>query len=224
MKTLNLTKIEEIIGYSFKNKQYLQTAFTHSSFAHINNVENNERQEFLGDSLLNLITTTFLYNNCSYNEGEMSKIRAYLVSCENLSEVIFRLNLADYLLVQSFNPTQSKNAMGDLFEALIAGIYLDSDYKTVERFVLEKLGYSKELIEQVYNHLTDYKTKLQEIIQQNPHNNFEYVEIDRSGPAHMPTFTIAAVLNGETLVTLSGKNKKETENECAKYIIDNNLV
>lgn len=224
MLKIEIEKIEQIIGYSFKNKQYLITAFTHSSYGHLKGVENNERQEFLGDSLLNLITTTYLYNNSTLNEGEMSKVRAYLVSCENLSEVINELGLVDSLKVSSFNPHQSKNAMGDLFEALIAGIYLDSDFKTVEKFVLEKLKYSKKLIDTVYNHLTDYKTKLQEIIQQDTNNNFEYIELEKTGPAHMPTFTIAAVLNGKTLVTKTGKNKKETENECAKFIIENNIV
>lgn len=224
MQEHEIKEIEQIIGYTFKNKQFLITAFTHSSYAHLNNKESNERQEFLGDSLLNLITTTFLYNNCSYNEGEMSKIRAYLVSCDNLSELISALKLTKFLKVSSFNPNQSKNAMGDLFEALIAGIYLDSDYKTVENFVIEKLKYSRELIDGVYNHLTDYKTKVQEIVQQNLNNKFEYIELEKIGPAHKPTFTIAAVLNGETLVVKSGSNKKETENECAKHIIENNLI
>ena len=224
MLETEIKKVEEIIGYKFKNKQFLITAFTHSSFGHLKNIENNERQEFLGDSLLNLITTTFLYNNCNFNEGEMSKIRAYLVSCENLSEVISNLNLVDFLKVSSFNPKQSKNAMGDLFEALIAGIYLDSDYTTAQKFVINKLNFSKELIEKVYYNLTDFKTKLQEIIQQSSSNKLEYLEVEKKGPAHLPTFVISAVLNGKTLVTMSGKNKKETENECAKYIIENKLV
>ena len=219
-----IKKIEEIIGYTFKNKQFLITAFTHSSYGHLKNKEYNERQEFLGDSLLNLITTTYLYNNCDFSEGEMSKIRAHLVSCDNLSEVVSSLNLVGFLKVSSFNPHQSKNAMGDLFEALIAGIYLDSNYKTAESFVVKKLNFSKKLIEEVYNHLTDYKTKLQEIVQQNSNNKFEYVEVEKKGPAHMPTFTIAAVLNGEVVITKTGKNKKETENECAKFIIENNLI
>lgn len=219
-----IEKIEQTIGYTFKNKNYLKVAFTHSSYGHLNNVEYNERQEFLGDSLLNLITTTFLYANTSYSEGEMSKIRAYLVSCENLSEVVSQLGLINFLKVSSFNPKQSKNAMGDLFEALIGGIYLDSDYKTAETFVLNKLQYSKELINKVYSNFSDYKTKLQEIVQQNPNNNFKYVLVEKMGPAHKPTFKVAAILNGETLVEKIGKSKKDTENECAKFIIENNLV
>ncbi len=219
-----ILEIEKKIGYTFKNKQLLITAFTHSSFAHLRHKDSNERLEFLGDSILNLITTTYLYNCCDFSEGEMSKIRAYLVSCDNLCEVVSSLNIIEYLNVSSFNPNESKNAMGDLFEALVAGVYLDSNYKTAEKFVLEKLKYSKNLINSVYTHLTDYKTKLQEIVQQGHTNKLEYLQVEKKGPAHMPTFTITAVLNGKALVTKTGKNKKDTENECAKYIIENNLV
>ena len=219
-----LNQIEKILGYKFKNKEFLSIAFTHSSFGHLNQVPYNERQEFLGDSLLNLITTTYLYNNCSLNEGEMSKVRAYLVSCDYLSDIIQELDIIKYLRVASFDPKKSKNAMGDLFEAIIAGIYLDSDYKTAEKFVLKTLKYSKELINEVHLHLTDYKTMLQEIVQKNPKNKLNYELIEKTGPAHAPIFTISLILNGEVLVTKTGRNKKQTENECAKFVIDKNIV
>lgn len=224
LNLVDIQNIEQKLNYTYKNKNLLIRAFTHSSFANKNHIESNERLEFLGDSLLNLITTTYLYENCNYDEGTMSKIRAFLVSSNNLSKYIKSNNLIDYLKSDTFNPSNNTNVMGDLYESILASMFLDSDYLVAKTFVATTLNYSKNLIEFVYTHTQDYKTKLQEIVQQNPNNKLEYIVINKSGPAHNPQFEVAITLNGRQLATAIASNKKQAENACAKQIIDNNLV
>ena len=116
-----IVQIQQIINYEFKNKELLKTAFTHSSFAYTHNLKSNERLEFLGDSVLNICTTKFLFDNFDFDEGVSSKIRAYLVSSEYVCEYIKSKDLEKFLLCDNFNPANSTNVMGDLFEAIVGG-------------------------------------------------------------------------------------------------------
>jgi len=219
-----LKEIQAILGYEYRNINLLKTAFTHSSLANQTKIDSNERLEFLGDSLLNLVTTRFLFNNSSYNEGDMSKIRAYLVSSENLSKYIKQTNLISFLKTETFNPMENKNVMGDLFEAIVASMFMDSNYEVVNKFITTALNYSKKLIDETYYHTQDFKTKLQEIVQTNPNNKLEYVVLNKTGPAHRPLFEVGVVLNGQLIEKSSAYNKKEAENICAKKIIEEKLV
>lgn len=209
-------EIEKRIGYRFRDKQLLITAFTHSSFANRHGTVSNERLEFLGDSILNFITTEFLYNNFNLNEGELSKIKAYLVSAENLHKAMKTFNVIDALQCTTFHPNVSVNVMSDLYEAILGAVYLDSDLKTCKNFVINSLKFSIQDIEETMLKRVDYKTKLQEFIQQSGKNKLQYQVVEKTGKPHKPTFKIAVKLNGQVLAVSSANSKKIAENTVAK--------
>ncbi len=138
MNVDSINKIQKIIGYKFKNPQLLENAFIHSSFANENRCLSNERLEFLGDSVLSIIVTDKIYHHFKRPEGELSKIRATLVSEASLSKIMNGLELGEFLLVgKGLSHTKPTNAMiADAFEALVAAIYLDSSLESAKEFVL----------------------------------------------------------------------------------------
>ena len=170
-----ILKIESSLGYSFKNKDLLLQAFTHSSYGKLMNIPYNERLEFLGDSVLQLVTTKYLFNNFDLQEGSLSKIRSFVVSTKNLSKAINDLKLIDYLQYAKSNiKNLSASIKANLFEAILGAIYLESDFEVCYDFVLEKLHYSKKLFEALTIDTKDYKTTLQELIQVDKDNKLEY--------------------------------------------------
>lgn len=213
----NFEQIEQKIGYVFKNKELLNTAFLHSSFANSHHEKSNERLEFLGDSILNFVTTEFLYNNFENSEGDLSKQKAYLVSAENLSQAINQMNLLKFLQCSNFNPNKSKNVACDLFEAIVGAIFLDSDLLTAKNFIINTLKYDKKNVENQFENVVDYKTNLQEIVQKSGENTIEYVLIDKQGQDHNPSFTVRLTIDGNTIVEQTAKTKKMAEILCAKY-------
>lgn len=215
-----INAIEERIGYIFKNKQLLQTAFTHSSFAYSHNLESNERLEFLGDSVLNFCTTRFLFDNFHFDEGVSSKIRAQLVSAEFVSVYINDLELEKFLLCDNFNPEKSLNVMGDLYEAIVGAMLLDSNLETCRSFIFESLNYSEQLVNDLQTKNHDYKTELQELLQKSGELNLKYELKQKTGPAHNPVFTIQIFINNLPYSTATGKSKKEAENLAAKETIE----
>lgn len=216
MQKNDILAVEFKINYKFKDKNILNTAFTHSSYAYKNNVDSNERYEFLGDSILNFCTTTFLFDNFKFNEGDSSKIRAFLVSSENVSKFIFDNNLEKYLLCDNFSPNNSTNVMGDLYEAVVGAMYIDSDIETCKKFIYQSLGYSKQMIESVISKTHDYKTELQEYVQQFENKKLCYNLIAKTGPAHRPEFTIQVEIDGRLFGKATSFSKKEAENLSAK--------
>ena len=215
---INFSEIEQKIGYVFKNKELIQTAFTHSSFAYSHAKTSNERLEFLGDSVLNFSTTLYLYHNFDFDEGTSSKIRAYLVSSDYVSQYITQNNLEKYLFCDSFNPTNSKNVMGDLFEAIVGAMMLDSGFETCKNFIYKSLKFSPELINSALTKTKDYKSELQEYCQARGWT-LEYVLTDKTGPAHLPNFVVQVKVNDTPLAIANGNNKKEAENTCAKKVM-----
>lgn len=212
--------IEQKIGYQFKDKSLLATAFTHSSFAYSHHIQSNERLEFLGDSLLNFVVTDFLFKTYPDNEGVLSKMKANLVSAENLSQIIQSMGLISHLKSENFNPTLSMNVECDLFESILGAVYLDSNFETAKNFVYEKLNLSKVQVEKVMQNFVDYKTKLQELVQKSGKNTIEYILIDKSGKAHDPKFTILLKIDGKEVTTQSAKSKRLAESLCAKKAIE----
>ena len=215
-----VSKIKNIINYNFKDVSLLKTAFTHSSFAYTHNIESNERLEFLGDSVLNFCTTKYLFDNFNFTEGEFSKIRAYLVSSEYLSEYIKSTGLINYLQCNNFDPHSSTNVMGDLFEAIVGAMLLDADLETCKNFIHKSLKYSKQLVDKVHLKTKDFKTELQELVQSKEDIKPEYVLLEKTGPAHMPMFTVQVKINGKDYASASAKSKKEAENLAAQKTID----
>ena len=221
---MELKEFEKNIGYEFKNKELLKTALTHTSYAYEHNVESNEKLEFLGDSILEFISSKYLYNNYeNLKEGEMTKVRATVVCEESLYKVALKHNFSDFLnLGKSESSNQanlSKAILADSVEALIAAIYLDSNFENAEIFIINNLKEAiKVASENVGN--KDYKTVLQERLQIHGNVNIKYNIISESGPDHNKVFESKVECNGKVLGTGKGKNKKASEMMAAKNALE----
>ena len=221
---MELEKLEQNIGYKFKNKILLQTALTHTSYAYERKVESNEKLEFLGDSILEFISSEYIYNNYKkLREGEMTKVRASVVCEESLREVAKRHNFSDFLNLGK-SEKKARNEvrpaiMADSVEAVIAAIYLDGGIEPVKKFIIENL---KDSIEVATKHIgqKDYKTVLQEILQKHGEVHIEYKIIKESGPDHDKIFSAEVSCNGKPLATGNGRSKKLAEMEAAKNALE----
>ena len=194
-----MATIEDKIGYNFKNKAYLMEALTHSSFANErhNKIKCNERMEFLGDAVLSIISANYLFHRFpDMPEGDLSKLRSSLVCTQSLSDFARQISLGNFL-----------------FEALIAAIYLDGGMENAEKFVLHFLA---PAVETHHINFKDYKTTLQEIVQQNPDENVNYVLVGESGPDHNKTFEVEVHLNSNVIGKGKGGSKKSAEQAAAR--------
>ena len=164
-----MDKVYKVIGYEFKDSTLLDIAFSHSSYAHENKVSSNERLEFLGDSILGFVVSEFLYNNYNLPEGKLSKLKAQIVSACTLKDIIDNLDLFEYIklgtsLINQHN-TDFASIKADLFEALLGAVYLDGGIVEAKNFIYRFIELST-LVEQLLNNNIDYKTTLQELVQQ----------------------------------------------------------
>lgn len=201
------------LGITIQNDDLLLCALTHSSYSNEHGTTNYERLEFLGDAVLELITSEYFFLNTSYNEGEMSKVRASFVCEEALFHYAKDIELKKYILV---GHGQEKNInstiIADVFESLIAVIYLENGLEITKKFVLDLiLPYVEKNIEFIH----DYKSILQEMVQTDK-KSLEYVLVHESGPAHKKTFTVEVCINGIVYGTGSGGSKKEAEQNAAR--------
>ena len=211
-----MLEIEKIIGYQFNNNTLLFTALTHSSFANENKgeVPFNERLEFLGDSVLQLISGEKMYReNPKMPEGDMSKHRAALVCEDALASYAKEIRLGDYLNLgrgeEQSGGRERPSILADAFEALIGAIYLDGGLAPAKKFVLK-------FLDKAHLNLRDYKTLLQEIIQQNPGEKVVYVLAGESGPDHNKSFEVEVHLNSNVIGRGKGRSKKRAEQAAAK--------
>ena len=217
---------ETQIGYIFKDKLLLSLALTHSSYANENKKSNgyNERLEFLGDSVLSIIVSKYLFENFpKMPEGELSKTRAALVCEKSLAGFARQINLGSILLLgkgEAQNGGGDRDSiLADAFEALIAALYLDGGIDVASKFVLEFI--SKQMEERKNAAVfVDYKTELQEIIQQNKEEKVSYVVVGESGPAHDKSFTVEVHLNSNVIGRGIGKSKKLAEQMAAKEALE----
>ena len=217
--------IEKSIGYIFKNKDLLQKALTHTSYAYENNVESNEKLEFLGDSILEFISSKYIYQNYpELKEGEMTKVRATVVCEKSLYKIAKLHNFSDFLNLgkseQKTGGNQRPAILADSVEAVIAAIYLDGGIKPAEKFIIENL---KEEIKIASKHVgdKDYKTVLQEKLQIHGDVKIEYNIIQETGPDHDKTFEAEVKCNGRILASGKGKSKKEAQMQAAKKALEN---
>ena len=211
-----MKQLEKNIGYHFRDKNLLKTAVTHSSFANENRggLAYNERLEFLGDAVLQLITSEKLFKeNPDMPEGRMSKQRAALVCEDALAGYSREINLGDFMLLgKGEEATGGRNRpsiLADAFEALTGAIFLDSGMDNAKRFV-------RRFLDAAHTSLKDYKTLLQEIIQKNPGERLSYVVIGESGPDHDKVFNVEVHLNSNVIGKGTGKSKKQAEQAAAK--------
>lgn len=206
---MNMLKDYDI---TFKDNSLIDTALTHSSYANENNVESYERLEYLGDAVLELLMSEYLYKNTNLPEGEMSKIRSSYV-CENaLYEYAKVINLSKYIKVGNGVVKPNKAVIADVFEAVIGVVYLEFGIKKVKEF-FDKLIIP--FVNKENDFLHDYKSLLQELVQTDK-RSLEYKVVKESGPAHDKTFVVEVIIEGMVFGKGTGKSKKEAEQNAAK--------
>ena len=216
---------ENSIKYVFKNKGLLKKALTHTSYAYENKVDSYERLEYLGDSILEFISSKYLFENFqNLSEGEMTKVRAYAVCEDSLYKIAIKHNFSDFLYLgksEKATHTNKKAILADSVEAVIAAMYLDSeDINIVQGFILENI---KEQVEFASKNvgLKDYKTVLQEMLQIHGEVQIKYNIINETGPDHEKTFTAEVECDGKKLASGIGRSKKAAEMEAARKAIEN---
>jgi ribonuclease-3 len=221
---MDIEKLEKEIRYEFKNKSLLETALTHTSYAYEKKKQSNEKLEFLGDSILEFVSSEYIYQNFpNLKEGEMTKVRASVVCEDSLHEIAKMHNFSDFLYLGKSERISQKNVrpaiMADSVEAVIAAMFLDGGLKPAKDFIIKNLS---NKIEIATKHIgqKDYKTVLQEILQKNGNADIEYVIIDENGPDHEKEFTAEVMLNNKVLATGKGKSKKLAEMEAAQKAIE----
>ena len=219
----DLSILEKNIGYVFKDKSLLKNALTHTSYAYENKVKSNERLEYLGDSILEFISSEFLFKNYNnLSEGEMTKVRAYAV-CENsLYEIATKHNFSDFLFLgrsEQVVKNNKKAILADSVEAVIAAIYLDSDIETVKKFIIENISSAIEFSSKNVGQ-KDYKTVLQEKLQIHGDVLIKYEIISETGPDHDKRFEAEVSCDGKKLARGTGTSKKGAEMEAARKALE----
>lgn len=222
---MDYSKLEEELEYTFKNKELLQTALTHTSYAYERKKTSNEKLEFLGDSILEFLSSIYIYkNHPNLKEGEMTKVRAQVVCEASLFKVAKAHNFSDFLRLGKSEKMSHGNVkpaiLADSVEAVIAAMYIDGGLEPVNNFIVKNL---KEEIAIASKNVgqKDYKTVLQEILQQHGDVNIEYKIIKESGPDHDKIFDAEVTCNGKFLAKGEGKSKKLAEMDAAMHAIEN---
>ena len=219
---------EQKINYEFKNKEYILEALTHSSYSNENkNYPFNERLEFLGDSVLSIVISDYLFKKeTKLPEGELTKIRANIVCEESLSEVSKNIHLGKYMLLgkgeEATGGRERISILADALEAVIAAIYLDGGIKCAREFILTNM--EKIINDSIKGKIfRDYKTCLQEVLQSNGENNIWYKLIEEKGPDHNKRFVMEVGINDTVLGVGEGKSKKDAEQVAAKCALDKKM-
>lgn len=218
-------QLQQEIGITFENEKTLYKAFTHSSYVNEHRkkmYEDNERLEFLGDAVLELTISKFLYEKYPLmSEGQLTKLRASIVCEPSLVAFANELSFGKYVLLgkgEELTGGRERPALlADVFEAFIGALYLDQGLSSVISF-LEKYVYPK-INDGAFSHVMDFKSQLQELVQRDGLGQIEYKVLQEKGPAHSREFVSQVTLNGEELGVGLGKSKKEAEQHAAQYAL-----
>lgn len=214
-----MEELQKSIGYSFKNTSLLRTALTHSSYANeVRSGESNERLEFLGDSVLSVVVSEYIYGHFKHkNEGELTRLRASVVCEASLAKYAAKIGLGRCLLMghgeMMSRGYERASILSDAFEAVIAAMFLDGGMDVAKEFVLRFTV--PDLSGAAGSRGNDYKTRLQEIVQQTEGEVLEYVLVGESGPDHRKHFVFEVRLNSNILGRGGGRSKKEAEQNAA---------
>ena len=218
-----INKVEKILNIKFDDKFLLERALTHKSFPNENkelHKRNNERLEFLGDSVLSLTISTYIFKKFSYYpEGKLAKMRAVIVSAPILAKKAREIDIGNYLYLgkgeELTGGRDRDSILADAMEAIFGALYIDEGYLKSSKFILSIL---EDIIEAVEKgeYLDDYKTMLQELIQKDNIKRPEYKVIEEEGPDHNKIFTIKVDFKGQKLGTGKGSSKKEAEQKAAR--------
>lgn len=221
---MNLVELEQKIKYQFKDKELLKKALTHTSYAYEHGVGSNEKLEFLGDSILEFVSSEYLYLNFpKLKEGEMTKVRATVVCESSLYKIAKRLGFGKYLYLGKSELATGGNdrpaILADSVEAVIAAMFMDGGLEPAKRFIIENLS---EEIENASKNVgqKDYKTVLQEKLQIHGDVKIEYIIINEKGPDHDKTFEAEVRCNNKKLATGAGKTKKQAEMKAAEKALE----
>lgn len=220
----NLHELEKKTGHTFQEKRYIEIAVTHSSYANERGkgAVNNERQEFLGDAVLSIIVSDYLFKKYRLAEGDLTKLRASLVCEKSLCDFARQIDLGSYLRLgkgeEMTGGAQRPSILADAFEALIAAVYLDGGTEAAAQFVLPFV--ESQLEHEQSGVFRDYKTLLQEIVQKNPEESVTYVLADESGPDHDKRFEVEVHLNSNVIGRGVGRSKKAAEQLAAKEALE----
>ena len=224
---LTLKDLEKILGIKFKNQDLIKEALTHRSYLNENSSwasQNNERLEFLGDAVLELITTDFLYHKFpDYQEGQMTSLRAALVNYQMLAKVAKEISLDDFIYLSRGEAKDKGRArdviLANAMEALIGAIYLDRGYETASKFIHKSvLSHLKEVIEKkLYR---DPKSQLQEIVQEKMRVTPTYRVLEETGPDHNKKFLVGVFFHEKMAAKGMGASKQEAESKAAEAALE----
>lgn len=223
----NLNYLEKQLNITFKDKKLLENVFIHRSYLNEHKnfyLTSNEKLEFLGDSVLSLITSVYLFKNYPrLKEGDYTEIKSAIVRTESLAEAAMSLNLSDYLYLSKGQARElgkkNKNILADCFEALIAAIFLDDSFEKAYEFVLKYL-FTDKLTTIINNNLyLSPKSRLQEYTQAKFKVTPNYKVLEEKGPEHDRIFKVEVVIKGKNYGMGTGKSKKEAEEEAAKLTL-----
>ena len=210
----------EKLGIITKNENLYLEAFTHTSYANEKNVNSYERLEYLGDAVLELIMSEYLYKKTNYEEGTMTKFRSSYVCEDALYEYSLKLGLNDYLRLghgeKEHGGKYRKAIVADIFEAFIGAMYLDKGLEFTSNYLNDNII---KYINNNYEFFHDYKTKLQELVQTDK-KSLEYIIVREEGPAHDRTFEVEVRIDGILYGTGVGNSKKKAEQEAAKEALE----
>lgn len=217
-----------LLGITMDNLDLLNTALTHTSFAHESKEQprpvHNERIEFLGDSVLSIIVSTYMYKHFpKLNEGELTKFRAHIVCETSLAQYAHKISLGKYLRLgkgeASSGGRERASILADTFESVLGAYYIDQGLAAAEKFLL---GLMKTELDFICEHgiYSDYKTRLQEIVQRDGDVEISYELIDSSGPEHNKSFTTVVSVAGKVVGKGVGHSKKESEQHAAKRALE----
>ena len=217
---LDFNPLYKILSYKFRDESLLREALTHRSFSVSRNYPSNQRMEFLGDAVLELVSSHVLYENFpDKEEGPLTEARSALVKGSNLAKIAQKLGLGDFLLLsvdeKSRDGGSNPSILADVYEAISGAIYLDGGYKSAEKFIKKTL-----LVDLVSAFddakTTNHKSRLLEYLQANALGNAKYKVVGQSGPDHAKVFDVEVVLNDESLGRGTGKRLKEAEQKAAE--------
>ena len=220
MTSFAMEELESKLGYTFRDRQLLVTALTHTSFANEDKgrSQHNERLEFLGDSVLSVVVSEYLFShNRNLPEGQLTRIRASLVCESSLFGFAMQLGLGSYLRLgrgeEKSGGRPRPAILADAFEALIAALYLDGGLELARSFILPYIRAAHDVAR-------DYKTRLQEVVQQNPEERVRYELVEQSGPDHDKHFVVEVHLNSNCVSRGSGPSKQAAEQQAAKEALE----
>ncbi len=219
---MNFENFEKNIGYSFKNKQLLSHALSHTSYINEQKRqkhESNERLEFLGDAIVDMVVSDYLYKNYETElEGVLTKWRASVVCEASFARIAKKLDYGKYLLLgrgeEATGGRTRSSVLADAFEAVIAAMYLDSDINVVSGWIISHLEDEIKLAAQGKVQ-KDYKTLLQEFVQRSSHGRVTYKVVSENGPDHAKTFCVEVLVDGKRIASGVGTSKKDAEQAAA---------